>query len=84
MVRKPPDLPRPRRAIRCLITPPPRSASMSPASAWTIASQRSSSRMPSWLAKRPKPFVEKMRPALLLPISITRYYSTKSGSFPVI
>src|ERR1019366_5481497 len=39
MVRKPPDLPPPGRAIRCLMTPPPRSASINPCSALLIASR---------------------------------------------
>jgi hypothetical protein len=50
--RKPPDLPSFGRAIRCLITPPPRSASIKPFSALATAAHKSASSSPCRRAKR--------------------------------
>lgn len=52
MLRYPPDLPWPCRAIRCLMTPPPRSASIKPFSALVTASRSSWSVNLFWRAKR--------------------------------
>jgi len=49
-VRKPPDFPLPGRAIRCLMTPPPRSASIKPRSALAIASHSVRSSRPAFRA----------------------------------
>ena len=50
--RNPLDFPCPGRAIRCLITPPPRSAAINPRSAFRIDSQSTPSPMPAFFAKR--------------------------------
>ena len=52
IARKPPDFPAPLRAIRCLITPPPRSASIKPRFASWIVEQRSASVTSFFRAKR--------------------------------
>src|SRR6267143_3488512 len=50
IARKPPDFPLPGRAIRCLMTPPPRSASIKPRSAFAIAAHRVGSSRPAFRA----------------------------------
>ena len=52
MTRYPPDLPSPVRAIRCLMTPPPRSASICPLSARSVASKTTVSEILSFRAYR--------------------------------
>jgi hypothetical protein len=51
-VRNPPDLPPPLRATRCLMTPPPKSASSNPLSASLTDLQRLTSSIPDFLANR--------------------------------
>ena len=57
IVRNPPYLPAPRLATRCLNTPPPESASYSPAATSTAAARRLSDASPALRAQRAKPFV---------------------------
>src|SRR6266566_4908818 len=57
IARKPPDFPLPGLAIRCLMTPPPRSASIKPRSAFAIASHRVGSSRPAFRANLVKGFV---------------------------
>ena len=54
IARNPPDRPCPSRAMRCLITPPPRSASIKPLTARRTASHSASSSIPSRSANRAK------------------------------
>src|ERR1039457_3544011 len=60
-VRKPPDFPWPGRAMRCLITPPPRLAAIKPCPASRMAWQSSASPMPALLPKRANALVLNVR-----------------------
>lgn len=52
--RKPPEFPEPLRAIRCLMTPPPKSASINPRLAFRTVAQRSESSISFLRANRAK------------------------------
>src|SRR3546814_14611057 len=56
-VRYPPDFPFPGRATRCLMTPPPRSASTSPHSARCTASRSAESSIRSFREKALEPAI---------------------------
>ena len=61
ITRNPPDRPYPCRAMRCLMTPPPRSAPIRPFAARSTASHSTPSAMPSRTAKRPNGLVQNVR-----------------------
>ena len=81
-MRYPPDRPCPLRATRCLISPPPRSASIRPLSARSMASRKLLSAIPSRRTNRANHFVLK---SALLPDNInysTLNYSSKRERRP--
>ena len=75
----PPDFPCPGRATRCLITPPPKSASISPCSARWIASRSTPSSSFCFLAKRSNQAFLKSFTGNL---PITPKCNTKCGTMP--